>query len=106
MPGIFFTPDEPVVERGEQRLANVGDRDDGLHRGVVLGTCVQEFPHTRKQFVRLQIFGWLRFPLFHRPRVARLSVLAPPHHSACFPAPHQEPEGRRGFREEMPERAK
>jgi hypothetical protein len=103
---ISLAPDEPVVERGEQRLADIGERDDGLHRGVVLGSCVQEFPSAREEFFRRQVRGRLRLPPLDDSHEARVGVLAPARHSAPFPAAHQEPEGSGGFHEETPERAK
>ena len=56
-PGIPGAPDQPVVERGEQRLARGGERDDRLHRGVVLGPRVQQLLHARQEFRRRQVFG-------------------------------------------------
>src|SRR5829696_9420092 len=86
---ISFVPDEPVVERGEKRLAGSGKRDDRLHRGVVLGPCVQEFPRARKEPRRRKHFGWLRFPPFDRLSVAWASVLAPASTDAPLSATQQ-----------------
>src|SRR5829696_9978868 len=91
---IYFVPDERVVERGEKRLAGSGKRDDRLHRGVVLGPCVQEFPRARKEPRRRKLFGWLLPPPFHRPCVARARVLAPASTDAPLSATQQDADGR------------
>src|SRR5215216_7170695 len=96
---IFLAPHEPVVEGSKQRLAYVRQRDDRLHRSVVLGSRVQEFSRARKEPCRRQVLGWLRLPFFHRPCIEWASVLSPALHSVHLPAARYEPDDRGALRD-------
>src|SRR5829696_7463577 len=91
---VTLAPHQPIVERGEQGLAGGRERDDRLHRGVVLGSRVQEFPCALEEPRRRKIFGRLLPPPFDRLSVARARVVAPASTDALLSATQQDAEGR------------
>src|SRR5215203_480065 len=91
---IPLAPHQSVVERGEQGLAGGCERDDRLHRGVVLGSRVKELPRALEEPRRREILGTILLPPFDRLLVARARVFAPAIADAPLSAIQQDAEGR------------
>ena len=81
--------DQPVVELGEEHLAGRRDRDDRLHRGVVLGAGVEQLDNAGEQLRGRQLIKVLRSASARPPRDSadgRSSASGPPRPAGRRPA--------------------